>query len=208
MTAWAIIWAALLVALFVLFVVIARRMSALIERTHNLERIQRSVESIDRRLGAAADPLVARLDGIRRHSGDPEGLARDLGPAEAMLRELAVETRALQVPALLGRQRAVMVHEAERAVRAVELVAHGMDALLAARRGYEAEAQTSLKRGALNLRHAREAFGQVAREIAALRPADLAPGAQAAAPSTVPRAGSAYGDAVDTDLDGPFEPRM
>jgi hypothetical protein len=204
----AIIWALLLAALLLLFVAVARRTSTLVAKTRDLEQLQGSVESIDRRLGAAVDPVVARLDGIRRNAGDPEGLARDLGPARAMLQELAVEARVLQVPAALAAQGSVMVHETERAVRAADLVAHGMDALLASRGSYSMEAQTSLKRGALNLRHAREAFAQAAREIAALRPADLAPGGRGVPRHRVPQAGSTYGDAVDADPEGPFEPRM
>ena len=208
MTAGAIIWAGLLIALVVLFVAVSRRMSILIARTRELERLQRSVETIDRRLGAAVDPLVARLDGLRRHAGDAEGLARDLVSARAMLLDLQAEARALQVPASLSAQGEVLVHEMERAVRAADLVTHGMDAMLAARGAYDGEAQTSLKRGALNLRHAREVFGRVAAEIAALRPADLAPGAGGGGATSVPRGGSTYGEAGDADLEGPFEPRM
>jgi hypothetical protein len=210
-TAAVLIWAGLLIALLVLFVAVARRMAMLTARTRELERIQRSVESLDRRLGAAVDPLVGRLDGIRRHPGDVEGLARDLGPAQSMLRDLAVEARALQLPAALAAQGEVMAHETERAVRAADLVAHGLETMLAARGGFETGAQTSLKRGALNLRHAREVFGQAAREIATLQPADLAPGApgvRESVPNSVPRLGSTYGDAGDPDLEGPFEPRM
>ena len=208
MTAGAVVWAGVLVALCVLFVAIARRLSALIARTRELERIQRSVESIDRRLGAAADPLVARLDGIRRHAGDTEGLARDLGPARSMLRDLAIEVRTLELPVALAALGEVLVNEAERAVRAADMVAHGLDAMLTARGPSEVEAQTSLKRGALNLRHAREVFGRAAGEIAALQPADLATGARRVSPSPVPRAGATQGDGVDPDPEGPFEPRM
>ena len=39
--------------------------------------------------------------------------------------------------------------------------------------GRDLEAQTSLKRGTLNLRHATEAATRIAAEIAAVRPADL-----------------------------------
>ena len=103
--------------------------------------------------------------------------SEDLGPARAMLQDLAVEVRALEMPAALAALGEALVNEAERAVRATDLVAHGLDSLLASRGPYEAEAQTSLKRGALNLRHAREVFGRAAGEIvAALQPADLAPG--------------------------------
>jgi hypothetical protein len=203
-----IIWAGLLVALLALFVTTARRMSELAARTRELERIQQSVASIDTRLAAVADPLVARLDEIRRHAGDTEGLARDLAPARATLEDLAVEARTLQLPAWLTPQAAVMVQEAERAVRAVDMVAHGLDAMLVARRNFEVEAQTSLKRGTLNLRHARDAFRRAAAAIAALQPADLAPGAHTGASIPVPRGVTTYGEAGESELEGPFEPRM
>jgi hypothetical protein len=207
-TAAAIVWAALAVALLLLFVVTARRMSALAARTRELERIQRSVESIDRRLAAVADPLVVRLDGIRRHAGDAEGLAHDLVPARATLEDLAAEARTLQLPVGFAAQASVMVHETERAVRAVDMVAHGLDTMLVARRSFEVESQTSLKRGALNLRHAREAFGRAAAVIAALQPADLAPGALAGAERPSSQGGTTFGESADAGIEGPFEPRM
>lgn len=211
MPAGVILWLALVVVLLGLFVVIARRASVLIARTRALQRLQRSVESIDRRLAATSDPLVARLDDVRRHEGDPHSLAQDLGPALAILEELATETAALRVPAVLAGQGAAMIHETERAVRAAELVGHGLDALLATHGHRELEAHTSLKRGALNLRHAREAFAQAAAQVAALRPVDLA-----ARPGTRPRASIRTAttattrpfDAGNRDPDGPFEPRM
>lgn len=211
MTAGVVLWLALLAvlcALVVLFVVTTRRMSVLIARTRDLEQLQRSVESIDRRLAAAIDPLVGRLDEIRRRAGDPQALDRELDPAQAMLQELAAETRGLRVPSVLAGPAVVMVDETARAVRATELVRHGLDALLTARGNRELEAQTSLKRGTLNLRHAREAFGRAAAEVAALRPADTArpPGDRSRDP--VPMPVTAYGDAVDQDVDGSFEPRM
>ena len=157
-----VLWVGLLVVLFLLFLLTLRRLSVLIARTRDLERVQRSVDSIDRRFAIAIGPIVNRLDEIRRRSGDPLLLARELDPARTMLEDLAAETRKLRVPAVLAGQAAVMVHEMDRALRATELVGHGLDALLAARGNRELEAQTSLKRGALNLRHARDAFGRAA----------------------------------------------
>ena len=208
MTAGAIIWAALLVALLALFVGTARRMSELAARTRELERLQGSVESIDRRLAAATEPLIARLDAIRRHAGDAGSLAGDIGPARGMLEELSVEARALQLPARLSAQKSVMVQETERAVRAADMVAHGLDVMLAARGNYGTEAEVSLKRGALNLRHARDAFGRAAAAVAALQPADLAPGAAGGVASPVPGAGTAFDGSSDSSPEGPFEPRM
>jgi hypothetical protein len=145
---------------------------------------------------------------MRRRVGNPQALARDLEPAQAMLRDLAAETRTLRLPDVLARQAAVMIHETERAVRAAEIVEHGLDAMLAARGNRELEAQTSLKRGALNLRHAREAFGRAATQVAAMRPADVArrPGDGSRSPIPTPR--PVPGEPGDQYLDGPFEPRM
>ena len=208
MTAGAIIWAGLLVALLALSVVVIRRMSGLIARTRDLERFQRVVESIDRRLAGVTDPLVDRLDGIRRHGGDPSGLAVDIGPARAVLEALAAEARSLQTPVGLTAYAAVMVHETERAVRAADMVAHGLDTMATARRDFDTEAQTSLKRGALNLRHAREAIGRAAAAVAALRPADLAPGAPGGPANPSSQGGLTFDRGADPDLEGPFEPRM
>jgi hypothetical protein len=210
-TGGAILWLVLigvLAGLLMVFLVTTRRMSVLIARTRDLERVQRSVESIDLRLAAVIDPLVARLDEIRRRGGDPQALARDLGPAQAMLGDLADEARALRLPEVLADQASVMIHETERAARAAELVEHGLGAMLAARGHRELEAQTSLKRGALNLRHAREAFGRAAAVVAALRPADVAgrPGYGLRGPAPTPRPVPTEQD--DQDVDGSFEPRM
>ena len=199
-----ILWVGLLVVLFLLFLLTLRRLSVLIARTRDLERVQRSVDSIDLRFAAAIEPLVGRLDEIRRRSGDPLVLSRELEPARGMLQDLAAETRKLRVPGLLAGQAAILVQELDRAVRATELVGHGMDALLAGRGNRELEAQTSLKRGALNLRHARDAFGRAAVEVAAVRPSDVArrPGGHAGAAGVAP--GSIHFDLTERDLDPPL----
>lgn len=199
-----ILWVGLLVVLILLFLVTLRRLSVLIARTRDLERVQRSVDSIDRRFAAAIGPVVNRLDEIRRRSGDPLLLARELEPARSILEDLAAETRNLRVPAVLAGQAAVMVHEMDRALRATELVGHGIDALLAARGSRELEAQTSLKRGALNLRHARDAFGRAAAAVAAIRPADVAwrSGRHVGAADVAP--GQDLFDLAARDLDPPL----
>lgn len=208
MTAGTALWAGLLLVLIVLFLLVARRMSALIARTRDLERIQRSVDSIDRRLAAATDPLVTRLDGVRRRAVDPRDLGPYLEASGGMLRDLAAEVRALRVPPPLARHHAALLHEAERSVRAAELVALGLEGLLAARGGHESEAQTSLKRGTLNLRNARESFGRTTTAILALRPADLATARADHSPGPGQGAPATFGEATDPGAEGPTEPRM
>jgi hypothetical protein len=169
----ALVWLAVLVALAALFALTLRRMSTLVRRTRDLERFQRHVAGLDQGLAAVVNPCVTHLDEIRRRSGDPASLAASLPETQQALRTFAAEGRSLRPPEALARHGVAIVVELERAVRATDLVEHGLGALLADRSGRELEAQTSLKRGALNLRHAREAMARLAAEVAAVRPGDL-----------------------------------
>lgn len=169
----AILWLVIFVVLVILFVIVVRRMSVMVARTRDLERFQRQVAGLEARLAATVDPFVARLDEIRRRSGDPRDLANGLPAAQDTLRGLAAECRVMKVPAPLVEQASAFLVELERAARAADTVEHGLAALLADRGGRDLEAQTSLKRGTLNLRHAREAASRIQREVAGVRPADL-----------------------------------
>jgi hypothetical protein len=168
-----VVWLAVLAGLALLFLVTLRRMSVLVGRTHDLERYQRTVSQLDRRLAATSDPFVVALDEIRRRSGDPRAMAEQVPGMQDALRAIAAEGRDAKVPRGLAREAVAFTVELERAVRAAELVGHGLDALLADRGGRDLEAQTHLKRGALNLRHARDSASRIAADILALRPGDL-----------------------------------
>lgn len=201
-----LLWLALLVVLGLLFVVTLRRMSALVARTRDLERYQRAVESLDNRFATAVGPLVRGLDETRRHAGDPSSVRDQLAEAQAVLAQLQRDTRALEPPAPLAGTVAPLAGDVDRAVRAASMVEHGLGSMVRASLGRDLEAQTSLKRGSLNLRHAQEAFALRVREIAGLRPADLAPGARH--PGTYPASVGIYAAPGDEDLDAGFEPRM
>src|SRR4029079_11904973 len=162
----AIIWLGLLLlVLVVLLAITARRMSSLIARTRDLEAFQRSVAELDGALGAAVDPLVLQLDDIRRRAGDPVSLARGLAAVQAELRGLVQRGRELRPPRPLADEAAALVAELDRSSRATDLVEHGLDALLAHRGHRELEAQTSLKRAALNLRNARGSAAAIAGRV-------------------------------------------
>ena len=150
----ALLWLVILVVLAALFLMTLRRLSTLVGRTRTLERYQKQAGQLSKRLSATAEPFIVQLDEIRRRSGDPRGLADAMPGAQDALRAIADEGRATKVPTGLVREGTLFVTELERAVRAAELVGHGLDALVADRGGRDLEAQTSLKRGLLNLRHA------------------------------------------------------
>jgi hypothetical protein len=204
----AVLWLVVLGALGVVAAITLRRMSVLADRTRLLERFQTGVASIDARLATVVDPFVAHLDEIRRRSGDPESLAAGLPTTQDMLRAIAAEGRALKAPASLTSEVVALVVELDRAVRAADMVEHGIGALLARRAGRDLEAQTSLKRGALNLRHAREATNRIAREVAAVRPADLVPRREASGRPGPAPAGPTYLVDADMDADEPWKPPM
>jgi hypothetical protein len=80
-----------------------------------------------------------------------------------------VEARALRGPAGANELRDAIAGELERAARALEMVDHGCAILTSARAGTrELEAQTSIKRGYLNVLHAREAIARHAVRSVAL----------------------------------------
>jgi hypothetical protein len=195
-----VLWLVVLAVMGVLFLVVIRRMSVLIARTQSLERFQKSVDAINVRLGATAEPFVGQLDEIRRRSGDPQVMAEALPGTQDTLRALAAEARVLKAPAQLVPLAQALAVELDRAVRAADLVDHGLGALIADRRGgRDLEAQTSLKRGALNMRHAREATGRIAAQVAAVRPADLLD--PHAVPVRTPSTTAMPTYLVDADLD-------
>ncbi len=167
------VWLIILAVLVVGFLIVFRRMSVLVARTRDLERFQRATGSLDARLAGVVDPLVTSLDEIRRRAGDPNALRERVEPSRADLGAMAAEAAQLRAPAGLAELSSALTHEIERAGRAVDMVEHGLDVLVTGRSGRELEAQTALKRGTLNLRHAREASGRLVAQIATIRPADL-----------------------------------
>jgi len=168
---------ALFLALAALFLLILQRASRLVARTREHERFQRTIADLDQRFGRTIDPVIGGLDEIRRHRIGADALGEVLTKAGDELRTEIDEARALRGPTGLTDVPPSYARELERAERAVGLAEHGRSGLIATRGGpRELEAQTSLKRAALNLRHAREAAGTVARRVAETLP----PGTQRA----------------------------
>ena len=192
-----ILWIGLLVVLVVALVIALRRVSGLIRRTRDLERFQRATQGLGSRLASTTGPLVRDLDALRRHAGDPEAASTALSTARAALEGLAVEGRTLQAPRGLESMAASMTAELARAVRAAEMVRYGLEALADTRGAREIEAQTSLKRGTLNLRHASESFNLLVRQARAIRPADLAERAARPSAPFTPASGSYDADDLD-----------
>ena len=70
-----------------------------------------------------------------------------------------------------------LAEELERAARAVEMIDHGCGVLSAASvgRAREAEGQIAIKRGYLNILHARETIAEIGTNVRSPRPSPTSP---------------------------------
>ena len=165
-----------IVAPLVIFLVLAVLFGILIRRASRLLRVTREadlfrvglsdlVSRVDRSLGG----VVELVDAVRRHQRDASTIADNLTAAIDAMARYGDEAAALGVAARGPDRRPDLVRELDRAGRALEMIAHGCELMeTATRANGELEAQTSIKRGYLNLIHAREAIVRLATEAIAL----------------------------------------
>jgi hypothetical protein len=179
-------------ALATAFAVILQRAGRLLAATRDVERFRRQVADLGQRIETSLGEISHRVDALRRGALDAAAISDDLTASLDAVSRYAGEARALQPPVDAVGIRTGLVGELERAARAIGMIEHGCAIQIAARAGArELESQTAIKRGYLNVLHAREAINRYRREAAALTPTDQArrdlarpPVAPAASPPT------------------------
>ncbi len=193
-----VLWLVALVALSAVAAIVLRRMGSLAGGTRELQRLQADFAGIEQRLATVVDPMVGRLDDVRRGASDPAQLAPEINAARTALRSLAKEARSVKPPAALADRVPQLLWELERAVRAADMAGHGVETMAASRsrNAVGTEAEVSLKRGTLGLRHAREAVGRVVAGVANLSPAEV----RAMPPSSAGHGGGIPTPGLDEDL--------
>ncbi len=173
-----------LVAFLVLavgFAVVLRRAGRIVARTREVENFRSSVRELAARIDHSLDGVVGRIDAVRRQQLAANTIGATIEAGTDAIARYADEARALHGPPAAQAIRDDLVAELERADRALKMVDHGATIMAAVtRRGRELEAQTSIKRGYLNLVHAREAIIRHAARAEELE-AHLAPPPQEAA---------------------------
>jgi hypothetical protein len=163
-----------LAAMFLLFLRRAGRLGA---ATRDVERFRRQVGDLASRAEVSLAEMSVRIDAVRRGSVAASGLTDDLTASLDAAQRYADEARGLRAPHDGYLIRDALVSELERARRALEMVEHGCTIQSTMRAGSRGlEAQTAIKRGYLNLLHAREAIARHAQEAAALVPPDTSRG--------------------------------
>jgi hypothetical protein len=164
-----------------LFVLLAIAFTLLLRRAARIVAANREDDTFRREGAALADRAVTvitsaseSIDGVRRRISAPAALDEVLPGLLESLETIRAAADALIPPAVMAAIRARMAEEIDRAMRSIESVQHGCVLLgVADGRLGEREGETAVKRGYLNLLHAREALESLA---VGLRSGSLAAG--------------------------------
>ncbi|HEX3428006.1 MAG TPA: hypothetical protein VHS36_04305 [Candidatus Limnocylindrales bacterium] len=159
--------------LLVLFSMVLRRAGRFLAQTRDVERFRRQVGDLGHRVELSLGEVSSRVDAVRRGSLSADAIGDDLTASLEAVALYAGEARALRPPIAGKPIQDEIVSELERVARALEMVEHGRSIQTSARSGgRELEAQTSIKRGYLNVLHAREAIARQAQVAAELTVGD------------------------------------
>jgi hypothetical protein len=149
------------IALAAGLIVVFRSTSRIAARTREIQRFRGAVKDLAARVDATLDSATTRIDAVRHQQAGPETIGQAVMDTTEALERFGDEARALRGPRRAQAIRDDFVAEIERASRALGMVEHGANMLAGSRRGSrELEGQTSIKRGYLNLIHAREAVAR------------------------------------------------
>ena len=151
------------IALAAGLLVVFRGTSRIAARTREIHQFRGGVKDLAARVDAQLEAAAGRIDAVRHNQAGPELINQTVVDATEAMERYHEEARALKAPRRAQSIRDELVADIERASRALGMVEHGANMLASSRRGSrELEAQTSIKRGYLNLIHAREAIARQA----------------------------------------------
>ena len=147
------------VAFALALLIFIRRAAKALADTRETTRFRRRMADLAPRVQKSLDDVAVRVDGVRRRTLAAEAIGPDIESAVAAVDAYTIEARALRGPGAGAEIREAIVTELEHARRALEMVEHGCGILVGGRVGSrELEAQTAVKRGYINILHAREAL--------------------------------------------------
>jgi hypothetical protein len=158
---------AIFIALAVAFLAILRRIGILLADSRESALFRRSVEDLASRIDATLAEAIAGIDALRRQQIEAGDMMAPIDRALEALLAYSEEARGLIGPPVAAGPTAAFAAEIDRADRALQMVEHGTAILGSVSSGHRyAEAQTAVKRGYLNVLHARDSIARHAAEIA------------------------------------------
>ncbi|HEY7590055.1 MAG TPA: hypothetical protein VH723_03630 [Candidatus Limnocylindrales bacterium] len=163
-------WLAILalVALALAILIVARRAAKLLLESRDTARFREETADLVARIEQSLSGVGGRIDAVRRQTVPAESIAESIAAAREAVSRYEAEARALHGPGAATEIRDAIAAELERAARALEMVDHGCGIIASAVGGRGLEGQTSIKRGYLNVLHAREAISRHALRAASL----------------------------------------
>jgi hypothetical protein len=156
--------------------IVLRRAGRIVAKTREVEGFRSAVKDLAGRVDTSLDGATSRIDAVRRGQVGADTIGETITAATDAVERYTEEARALGGPPAAAEIRDDIVAELERAARALAMVDHGATILAQVRRrGRELEAQTAIKRGYLNLLHAREAIDRHAARALTLEASTESP---------------------------------
>ncbi len=149
------------------FLLVLRRAAGVVAETREIEAFRRATADLAARIDESLGGVADRIDAVRRRKIAPDEIRENLDAAADAVRRYGEETASLHAPGGLEPLREAIADELGRAGRALEMVGHGCTLLaLETARPRELEGQTAVKRGYLNILHARDAIMRAAADAA------------------------------------------
>lgn len=163
----------LLLALLLLYVLVyfARLAGQALARSREVTRFQFEAKALLAQVDPVLEGLAARTDSARRQLLSADEILPDLETGTTNLEAARTTAEAIRAPQQGRVLRDALREDVDRAIRAVAMIQHGCEqAVSGYGRSAELEAQTAVKRGYLNLLHARESLATHVAEAVRLEP--------------------------------------
>jgi hypothetical protein len=149
------------IALVAGVIVVFRGTGRIATRSRETKQFRSAIKDLASRTDTMLEAVAGKIDVVRHHDAPPESIRLALAEATETLERYGEEARGWTGAGRAQSIRDDLVAELDRAKRALGIVAHAADILAAPRRGIpDLEAETAIKRGYLNLLHAREAIAR------------------------------------------------
>jgi hypothetical protein len=163
----------LLLALLLLYVLVyfARLAGRALAQSREVTRFRFEAKALLAQVDPVLDNLAVRTDSARRQLLAPDEILPDLATGTTSLETAHTTAEGIHAPAHGRHVLEAMRDDVDRASRAVAMITFGCEqAVNGHGRGAELEAQTAVKRGYLNLLHARESLVTHVGEAVRLEP--------------------------------------
>ena len=163
--------------LAITFLVVLRRAGRVVAATREMDGFRQMAGDLAARTAASLAGAGERIDAVRRGQVAPATIGETLEAARDAMERYLAEAESLVAPIGYDPLRVRLAEEMGRAARALEMVAHGCATLSAGSggRAREAEGQTAIKRGYLNVLHARDAVLEIGTNLRSSRPSPTSP---------------------------------